>query len=189
MTAIKITVVGDHLVGKSCLIYTFLCRSYPKIFPPIVLDGTYDIIIQCDNMPVKHIIYDTRGTDDYKELRPYSYPNTDIFIICFSLQSRKSLDNVKKIWVSEIKNHCPDVPYILVGTKYDLKDNQISSEKVDEIPVLSIEGEEMKNKINAENYIECSSLTNYNVDEVFYSAIRIVLRKMSNKSKSHCSLC
>jgi small GTP-binding protein len=45
-------------------------------------------------------LWDTAGQEDYKKLRPLSYPQTDIFVICFSLVSSTSLENVQTMWVS-----------------------------------------------------------------------------------------
>lgn len=52
-----------------------------------------------------------------------SYPHTDVFLLCFSLVSSVSLENVKNKWYPEIQHHAPNVPFILVGTKLDLRDD------------------------------------------------------------------
>ena len=187
MKHIKCIVVGDHLVGKSCLIYTYLCRSFPNSSPPIVLEGTYDKIIKCDDIPINHIIDDVNGKDDYKHIRHFKYPKTDVFIICFSLVSRITFENVKKVWVPEIEEYCPSIPYILVGTKSDLKRDQ-EHNLGDNVFVSTTEGELMMNEIRAQKYIECSSLRNENVDEVFNSAFRVVLQNETNYSQKRCCL-
>ena len=40
---------------------------------------------------------------------------TDVFLICFSVTSPSSFENVTSKWYPEIKHHCPDAPMILVG--------------------------------------------------------------------------
>jgi small GTP-binding protein len=52
-----------------------------------------------DGKPISLGLWDTAGQEDYDRLRPLSYPQTDVFLICFSIVSRASFDNVKaKVW-------------------------------------------------------------------------------------------
>ena len=54
-------------------------------------------------------------SQDYDRLRPLSYPQTDVFLVAFSLISRASYENTKQKWFPELKHHCPGVPIICVG--------------------------------------------------------------------------
>lgn len=68
-----------------------------------------------DGISVSLGLWDTAGQEDYDRLRPLSYPQTDVFLICFSVASPSSFENVTSKWYPEIKHHCPDAPMILVG--------------------------------------------------------------------------
>ena len=59
--------------------------------------------------------------EDYDRLRPLSYPCTDVFLICFSVVSPTSFANVKSKWWPEIQHHMPNTPFLIVGTKVDLR--------------------------------------------------------------------
>ncbi len=50
-------------------------------------------------------------------LRPLSYPDTDVILMCFSIDSPDSLENIPEKWTPEVKHFCPNVPIILVGNK------------------------------------------------------------------------
>jgi hypothetical protein len=69
----------------------------------------------CDGVPVSLGLWDTAGQEDYDRLRPLSYPQTDVFLICFSVVSPSSFENVTSKWCPEIKHHCPDAPILLIG--------------------------------------------------------------------------
>ena len=76
-----------------------------------------------DGKPINLGLWDTAGQEDYDRLRPLSYPQTDVFLICFSVVSPASYDNIKTKWHPEVSHHCPNTPAILVGLKMDLRDD------------------------------------------------------------------
>lgn len=103
-----------------------------------------------------------------------SYTSTDVFIICFSVIEPASFLNVEEKWVPEIKQYMPNVPWILVGTQTDLRDNlnalkELSKKRLK--PVMREDGEKLAKKLGATAYVECSALLNYNIKQVFDTAI------------------
>ena len=71
--------------------------------------------LMIDGKVISLSLWDTAGQDSYDRVRPLSYPDTDMFVICFSLVHRDSMCNVKsKLW-PEITHHCPRTPIVLVG--------------------------------------------------------------------------
>ena len=56
----------------------------------------------------------------------------DVFLLCFSLVSPASFENVKAKWYPEVNHHCPNVPIILVATKLDLREDKETLEKMRE---------------------------------------------------------
>lgn len=55
----------------------------------------YTASVMVDGRPISLGLWDTAGQEDYDRLRPLSYPQTDVFLICFSIVSPPSFDNVK----------------------------------------------------------------------------------------------
>ena len=54
----------------------------------------------------------------------FSFQN--IFIVCFSVDSKITLQNAKEKWIPELRHHCSNTPIILVGTKSDIRDEKRS---------------------------------------------------------------
>jgi small GTP-binding protein len=73
---------------------------------------------------VELALWDTAGQEDYDRLRPLSYPDSHVILICFAVDSPDSLDNVQEKWISEVNHFCPGLPIILVGCKKDLRFDQ-----------------------------------------------------------------
>ncbi|KAG5670074.1 hypothetical protein PVAND_000360 [Polypedilum vanderplanki] len=175
---IKCVVVGDGTVGKTCMLISLTTDSFPSEYVPTVFDN-YSFPVVVDGIQVSIGLWDTAGQEDYDRLRPLSYPQTDVFLICFSVASPSSFENVTSKWYPELKHHCPEAPIILVGTKIDLRDDRETLSALAEqglSPCKREQGQKLANKIRAVKYMECSALTQRGLKQVFDEAVRAVLR-------------
>ncbi|XP_022160442.1 ras-related C3 botulinum toxin substrate 1 [Myzus persicae] len=180
---IKCVVVGDGTVGKTCMLISYTTDSFPGEYVPTVFDN-YSAPMVVDSIPVSLGLWDTAGQEDYDRLRPLSYPQTDVFLVCFSVASPSSFENVVSKWHPEIKHHCPDAPMILVGTKIDLREDKETLNVLSEqglSPIKREQGQKLANKIRAVKYLECSALTQRGLKLVFDEAVRAVLRPVPLK--------
>lgn len=132
--------------------------------------------------------------------------------MCFSIDQLASLENIPDKWLPEIEHFCPNVPFILVGNKTDLRNDPVTIQ-VREIeikpslkefntlrdfqrlrdnkrkPIEPIEGQMMASKINAYAYVECSAKSNEGVREVFEMATRAALKvSLPQRNKRFCVL-
>ncbi|KAL6061053.1 Ras-related C3 botulinum toxin substrate 2 [Balamuthia mandrillaris] len=194
MQAIKCVVVGDGAVGKTCLLISYTTNAFPGEYIPTVFDN-YSANVMVDNKAINLGLWDTAGQEDYDRLRPLSYPQTDVFLLCFSIVSPPSFENVRAKWNPEITHHCPTSPKLLVGTKVDLREDKDTLERLADkrmAPVSVAQAEQMRKEIGAAKYLECSALTQQGLKSVFDEAIRIVLNppvaKTKQKKSGKCTI-
>ncbi|RMB91740.1 hypothetical protein DUI87_31970 [Hirundo rustica rustica] len=138
----------------------------------------YAVTVMIGGEPYTLGLFDTAGQEDYDRLRPLSYPQTDVFLVCFSVVSPSSFENVKEKWVPEITHHCPKTPFLLVGTQIDLRDDPSTIEKLaknKQKPITPETAEKLARDLKAVKYVECSALTQKGLKNVFDEAILAAL--------------
>ncbi len=127
--------------------------------------------------------------EEYDRLRILAYPGTDVFLVCFSVMSPDSLQNVVEKWLPELRYQAPKAPLILVATKVDLRDNVIALQQLQkkrQKPVSTEEGHKFAKKHKFDIYVECSALTQKGLKNVFDEAILAVLSpKKHEQSHGH----
>lgn len=174
---IKLVIVGDGTVGKTSMLISYTTNTFPEEYLPTVFDN-YTSTVVVDNITVSLGLWDTAGQEDYDRLRPLSYPQTNVFLVCYSVISPSTYTNITNKWIPEIRHHCPDTPIVLCGTKIDLRDDSSTLQNLQKqnlVPIRREQGLKMAKKIKAYAYVECSALTQKGLHSVFEEAIRAVL--------------
>lgn len=174
MEAVKCVVLGDGGVGKTCLLLSYSTNSFPGEHVVTVFDH-YITNVMAGNRPISLGLWDTAGQETYDRLRPLAYPQTNVFLVCFSLVEKTSYENVRDKWYPEVEHHCPFTPVILVGTKLDLRENNGMQETERLEPISKTEGLALAKCIGAVAYLECSALTQKGLKDVFDTVIATAL--------------
>ena len=191
MEGVKCVVVGDHAIGKTSMLVSHTTGSYASEYVPTVFDN-YCANVMVDARPISLGLWDTSATQDFDRLRPLSYKDTDVFVVCYSIVSPTSLENVRIKWIPEIRHHCPDAPLLLVGTKCDLRQDKRFLEKIKSSEMHALvdlaRAEETGTKIAAARVMECSGKTFVGLKDVFDVAVRTALafRDRPRKEKTKC---
>eukprot|EP01083_Nonionella_stella_P190191 704484_1 len=104
MEAIKCIAVGDTGVGKTCMIISYMTNAFPREYVPTVFDN-YSANVMIGGKPIQLGLWDTNGDEEYNKLRPLSYPDSDVVLICFDIMNKKSFTNCDRHWCAEIQHH------------------------------------------------------------------------------------
>lgn len=117
-------------------------------------------------------------------------------MLCYSVDSKDSLENVESKWVGEIADNCPGVKLVLVALKCDLRENNDDeNDDADGQPEQRVEKQDLINydqgiavahRIQAARYLECSAMKNRGVNEAFTEAARVALSVKKDSEDSKC---
>lgn len=166
---IKCAVVGDAATGKTALLESHLNKNFPESYSPTMCENYRHTIQDKDTLVVLDII-DCAGNEDFAKLRTSFYVGINVFLLCYSISSPSSLENVTKKWQTELATHCPKAAVILVGTKLDLREDKdtIEALKAKKIkPVSQSQGKAKAKEINAYSYVECSAKSKKGLASVY----------------------
>ncbi|KFA53343.1 hypothetical protein S40285_06488 [Stachybotrys chlorohalonatus IBT 40285] len=194
----KLVLLGDGACGKTSLLNVFTRGYFPTVYEPTVFENyVHDIFV--DNVHIELSLWDTAGQEEFDRLRSLSYDDTDLIMLCYSVNSKDSLENVESKWVGEIADNCPGVKLVLVALKCDLReqggdeegaaDNAAPAAQPEKRPMISYEqGLEVARRIGALRYLECSAMRNRGVNEAFTEAARVALSVKKDNDESKCTV-
>lgn len=72
-----------------------MLTPHNQVYVPTVFEN-YVADVEVDGKHVELALWDTAGQEDYDRLRPLSYPDSHVILICFAVDSPDSLDNVQE---------------------------------------------------------------------------------------------
>lgn len=101
-------------------------------------------------------------------------------ILCYSIDDKQSFLNITNKWCLGHLKELPPVPYILVGTKGDLREERGE--------VTQKSGVSLKDKIGANYFVECSARVHLNVTDVIEQAVRAIKNGPVTGSRQSCIL-
>ncbi|XP_010128622.1 PREDICTED: ras-like GTP-binding protein RHO [Chlamydotis macqueenii] len=190
----KLTVVGDDRCGKTCLLFALRHEQLPEFYEPTLFD-TYSTDTEVDGKEMKLILFDVSGKNEvsYRNLRSVFYKDTDIILLCFSVDRPDSQQNILDVWVPEIKLLCPTVPIILVATKIELRGDEGIKKKLTTTgkePINTMEGKALAASFGACAYLECSAKTKEGVDTALEIISQCALNEERRRKRHyrHCQI-
>lgn len=181
MQSFKIVAVGDGAVGKTTFLISFALDCFNQEYIPTVFDN-FTTVYKLEDRNISLGLWDTAGQEDFATIRPLSYPNTDIFLVFYSVAMRPSYENVKAKWIPELQKNCPTVPFVLIGSQNDIRDKNNTSH------VTSKEGKKLAKEVGAMDYYELSSKDNSTFRYVWDDILRFIINERRNGKEEgkHC---
>ncbi|XP_029601206.1 rho-related GTP-binding protein RhoH [Salmo trutta] len=177
-TQVKCVLVGDSAVGKTALLVRFTSETFPDCYKPTVYENT-GVEVYMDGAPINLGLWDTAGNDTFRQIRPMSYQQADVVLICYSVANAASLANVKHKWLVEVRENLPRVPVLVVATQTDQRDTGPYRASCSS----AAEGKRLAQDVRAKGYLECSSLSNRGVQQVFECAVRTAVNQARKRTR------
>lgn len=160
---IKIIIIGNSNVGKSCILTQFVDNEFISSNSTIGVDYKIYRTTYLDKN-IKLLIWDTAGQERFKAITKTFYKGAQVVIICFDLTNYDSFEDID-IWLEEIRKEKLSEPIIvLVGTKSDLVSSRTVSKEVALKKSIHL-------KLNA--YFETSAKTNQGIEDIFNTIIKL----------------
>jgi len=168
---LKILLVGDAAVGKTCLLNRIYGDDFAETNEDWELKRTQ---LTSGNITRQVILTDTAGQERFRQLTSMSFKNVDIVFIVYAIDDKESFDHVEK-WVGEVNRYVTNkaIPRVLVGNKVDLDSRVVSTEQ----------GQAYASA-HTMQFLETSAKTKQNVDEM----VRIALTPPAPAKSSGCCL-
>jgi len=154
---IKLLMIGDSGVGKTCLLLRYANDSFSPTFIT-----TIGIDFKIKNIPlegkrIKLQIWDTAGQERFRTITTSYFRGAQGILLVYDVTDRQTFMSIRN-WVSQIQMHADmHVNKILIGNKCDMTDLRTVSHD---------EGEALAKEYNI-HFFETSAKQDINVEKAF----------------------
>ena len=178
--SIKVTMVGNVGVGKTCIVKRLVKNEYDESGKSTVGANYSKYEIFLDNKKIILDIWDTAGQEKFRSMGRHFYKNSNIVVIVYDITKKESFDDIKTFWYDNIKENAEKYKVIgIVGNKYDLFDKEgveIIDDNVVKEFVDKIKSDEDSKIIS----MNVSALNGYNIKMLFNDLVKQYLEKEFN---------
>lgn len=158
MRSIKVVMVGDTRVGKSCILNRLVNGNFDRNMPATIGAAFMSKVIQTDAGAVRLQLWDTAGQEKFRSLAPIYYRSSSVAVLVYDVTSLTSLESLKE-WRSEVISKAPpDIKLVVIGNKADLVDERVVQEAA---------GQELSKQLGATLFAEVSAESGSGISEIF----------------------
>jgi len=170
----KIAAVGDYCVGTTSLITYFIQRKFhynthPTFGVNLILKEMVIHDKQGKNILCNILLWDLSGRASYATVRKLYYKGCSAALLVYDITRMDTFDSIEAVWSKEYKeNTTGEHIFAIAGNKADL---------VDIRKVPAVNGEDLRQKIGATQFLETSAKDGTNVVEAFMNLVNVLLKK------------
>ncbi|XP_064382537.1 ras-related protein Rab-10-like [Halichondria panicea] len=169
----KLLLIGDSGVGKTCVLFRYADDTFNTTFISTIGIDFKIKTIELEGKRIKLQIWDTAGQERFHTITTSYYRGAMGIILVYDITSQRSFDNITK-WLQNIEMHASaDVERILIGNKCDWEARRVVSKE---------RGAALAHNQNIP-FLETSAKTNLNVEEVFETLAKQILKKQPAKKE------
>lgn len=171
---LKVILIGCAGVGKTCLITKFSEDRFDPRNLSTINAGITSLVISIDDVDYNLQIWDTAGQDKLRDITVIHFRDSLAAMIVFDISQRQTFEEVPS-WIELLQSRTRDVPFLIVGNKYDLVQNDPSDDFVslDEL-------QEMAQRYNCPCFF-ASALSGYGVNDCFQELSTLAIEPRNNQ--------
>ena len=164
---LKVIVVGDSSVGKSCLLLRFVDKRFRDNHELTIGVEFGCRIVQASGFRFKIHVWDTAGQEAFRSITRSYYRSAAVALLVFDVTRRRTFENLERWATDVLAAPVSDVVLVVVANKTDLSDQR-------EVPRAEAEAFALHH--NAA-YYETSARDASNVDEAFLAPCVVAIEK------------
>ncbi|XP_059295658.1 ras-related protein RABE1c-like [Lycium ferocissimum] len=180
---IKLLLIGDSGVGKSCLLLRFSDGSFTTNFITTIGIDFKIRTIELEGKRIKLQIWDTAGQERFRTITTAYYRGAMGILLVYDVTDESSFNNITN-WIRNIEQHASDnVNKILKFISFfNILDfffprPEREEEKVEAVPTSK--GQALADEYGIK-FFETSAKTNLNVEQVFMSIAKDIKQRLSD---------
>jgi len=165
---IKLLLIGDSGVGKSCLLLRFSDDSFtPSFITTIGIDFKIRTV-ELDGKRIKLQIWDTAGQERFRTITTAYYRGAMGILLVYDVTDERSFNNIRN-WIRNIEQHASEgVNKILIGNKCDVLEKKVISKE---------QGQALANEFGIK-FLETSAKSSTGVEDAFLSLARDIKKRL-----------
>lgn len=163
---VKILLLGDTTVGKSCLVRRFVDDKFDANTATTIGVDFRERAVAWEDGKLRLQVWDTAGQERFRCITPSYYRLAQAVLIVFDITRRRTFEQVET-WIQQLELHTPQLSWTLLGNKRDLASCR---------EVAHEEAEALARKFGM-LYMETSAKTGEQVEEVFLGLAEMVMKQ------------